>query len=1191
MRPPRRRRVRRWLGAGGLLLGLGLVWLNGPGLRWLGPQVARHFLLKAGLTGGFRIEGSLSGGLSVADLKLAGSGRLAGLTVERVTPHYHWSRLVKGQLDGLTLEGAHADLRLGLDADQPAKVAEKPLDLEQLVQILHRVRQQVVPVQLDFKRLSLTATRDGKPAFRLEPSRLSHAAGSDAITLEIGQLTDPAGREWPAQSSNLVWSAERLTVDRLDPLPGIGVRELTLHLPITGGPSLASLIHLDEAVLQLESSAGFAAAKLSMQSGAVDVAKTARSCGIELPATATATLASLSLEVANLMPDPGAATGRAELGLQAIAYQDWQVPEALVSSVLEPDRATLTLRAQAMGSPVTLNSEIALARAEHEFVPGDAKGTFHVPNVPAVMRDLATRFAAIRPDAKVPESMLDGEFKLSINNNQVATADLNATLTPADPALASPLTLHARWQPATPASADLTLEGLKLTARYDASAKTYAGTLVLDGCSSSRIDPWLASAGVSIGGIATLTGQWSGSGDLSSNTHGGDLALTEATWQQPEKSPVTAAGTVRYDWPEKVSARGLQAHTAQHSLALELIEATWQPPENSPANAAGPVRSFWPSAVTVHALQAQTEQQAITLDATIAEGLLKLDHLTWRDGQTVMAEGSASLPVPQDFSKWQDTLAQDTRPATVALESRVLSLALLQPWLPAAAQLDPHATGQFRVMVSGNYVEPSIDATLECLNLRSPAKPKLPPAALKLALKASHGHLALDGTVTAPDYAPARLSASMPFRPAAWAKDPAALKTEILTARAELPRLDLSRFTTLLPMARQLSGSVTGNLEVAGKLAAPEVRGTLHLTNAGLVFANSDLPALQAAGADLDLSPKAVTLKNLRASVAGGSLTGNGTLTLNQGQPGTLDFRLRGDHLPLLRNDLLILRANLDLRLQGPWESAALTGSVGAVDSLFYRDIELLPIGKPFTAPAAAALPKIDAPKTSDSSLPAPFGNWGLNVAVRTQEPFLIRGNLATGRVDVNLRLGGTLGKPLPDGVATLSEFVADLPFSTLKVKAGSVRFTPASGFDPNLEIRGYAEPRPYRIDVYAYGKLSDPQLVLTSNPPLPDNEIMTLLATGTTTAGLENTQAASSRAIQLFAEEVRRGRVRYAPQLRPLLGMLDRVDFSLKESDPYSSDSLSTATVTLSDRWLVSAGMDTEGNTRVMGIWRISFR
>jgi hypothetical protein len=114
--------------------------------------------------------------------------------------------------------------------------------------------------------------------------------------------------------------------------------------------------------------------------------------------------------------------------------------------------------------------------------------------------------------------------------------------------------------------------------------------------------------------------------------------------------------------------------------------------------------------------------------------------------------------------------------------------------------------------------------------------------------------------------------------------------------------------------------------------------------------------------------------------------------------------------------------------------------------------------------------------------------------------------------------------------------------------------------------------------------------LVLTSNPPLPDHEIMTLLASGTTTSGLENPQAASARALQLFVEELRRGRFRVGKSLRPVLTMLDRVDFSLAEADPYTSESFSTATLSITDRWFLSAGVGATGDTRVLAIWRLTF-
>jgi hypothetical protein len=54
---------------------------------------------------------------------------------------------------------------------------------------------------------------------------------------------------------------------------------------------------------------------------------------------------------------------------------------------------------------------------------------------------------------------------------------------------------------------------------------------------------------------------------------------------------------------------------------------------------------------------------------------------------------------------------------------------------------------------------------------------------------------------------------------------------------------------------------------------------------------------------------------------------------------------------------------------------------------------------------------------------------------------------------------------------------------------------------------------------------------------------------------------------------------------------MLDRVDFSLAEKDPYTSEQFSTATLMITDRWYLSAGMGAEGDSRVLGIWRLSFR
>jgi hypothetical protein len=263
---------------------------------------------------------------------------------------------------------------------------------------------------------------------------------------------------------------------------------------------------------------------------------------------------------------------------------------------------------------------------------------------------------------------------------------------------------------------------------------------------------------------------------------------------------------------------------------------------------------------------------------------------------------------------------------------------------------------------------------------------------------------------------------------------------------------------------------------------------------------------------------------------------------------------------------------------------------VAVVNSLFFRDIELMPVGVPFTTPSAAKLPGIDAPRNPAAAVPGFFREWPLDLRVTTGNPFLIRGNVASGRITADVRVRGTLGNPLPDGEAQIIDLKARLPFSSLEVKRGKLRFTPETGFDPILDIRATSNPRPYSVNGYVHGRASNPQLMLTSSPPLPENEIMTLLATGTTTSGLEDPQAASSRALQLLLEETRRGRNVIGRQLRPLLAPLDRVDFTLAENDPYSSDSFTTATLELTDRWFLSAGMSDDGDTRVLAIWRLVF-
>jgi len=1118
-----------------------VAWLNGPGLRWLAPKIANQYLTKAGYKGTFEVEGNLTGGLVLKNLHLQSDRAIASVRIDELIPTYRLKQLSKGRLDGLKIDGLHIDLRLGLENDRPKE--RKPLDQARLASALRSIRNRVIPLAAEIEDITLRATKDGKEVIALAESSIRHRAGEPLIQIDIGAITDATGRHWPAQATSMVWHEDELTIDRIDPLRRMSLRQLVLRTEDKGYLSAETELHVDEAVFVVSAAPGLSPIQINLREGRLGSEAVAARLAMKLPVSAE--LSSFTAHVDNLLTNPKASVGSVQLLLEKVSYHDREIPQLSLDIGLEPGQATLAAHANALGD-VTLDAVADVNRNEGEFLLGRAHGHFKVADITDLIAELAERHPAINQEVFVPAGTAEGDLRLSFQHNRVASAEVISQVAPSDPAASSPISLKANWQPRGPLLVKLSVDGANGDARYDFAQKSYQGSIIFDGFKTARVDPWLTVFKARFQGAGELTGNWNGEGSIKDNLHRGKLEVTSAQFMRDGMPPVHGRGNVHYDWPTRFITDGMIL---------------------------------------------TSDNQSVALDLKLADGILEMPHLRWREGDREMLSGSASLPVPKGFSTWRETLAQDSRPIAVSVRSSVLPLASLKNWFPLAENLDHRSTGMLSVQMSGSYAKPVIAAMLEAKELRSPQKPRLPPAGLKMTLDARDNRILMDARISTADYPPAVITASMPFRPAEWMERPGLVMTEPVTARADLPRIDLSRFTTLVPGVKKLAGLLAGNVDVAGEVGKPVMKGRLVLTSGNIEMKRADISPITGISASVDLAMHQITLSKLQATVAGGTLRAAGSLNIENGKPGNIDLTAKGAHIPLRRDNALIVRANADLRLSGPWQSASLTGSLGVVDSMYFRDIEILPIGRPFTGPSAAKLPKLARPSKPGGTMPEPFRNWKLDVFARTDNPFLIRGNVATGSAVGEVRIRGSLGSPEPTGEVRVSNVRASLPFSTLTVRSGTLRFTPETKFDPILELRGIAEPRPYQVYVYVHGQASDPQLILTSSPPLPENEIMTLLATGTTTAGLEDPQAASSRALQLFAEELRRGRFGIGKRLRPLLKLLDRVDFTLAEKDPYSSESYSSATLQVTDRWYLTASMGAEGDTRVLAIWRLRFK
>jgi len=1131
--PPKRRLWRRLIG-GIALLAILLWWLNGPGLRMLAPRLGAHFANKAGVEVAFEVRGTLLGGVSVHDVELVipGSG-LQKITIREIVPDYEFSRLIRGEIRGVAGSGLHVDLVMMQGKGEPSEA----LDLTLLGQTLRQAQAAVAVYTFEVSEFTATITGDGAPPIELGPTSIQHDAGSGEILLGLGDIAR-GGEPWiTAQRISIEWTPERLGVDRVVYDASLGIEDLVVLYPEEGGLFAEAVVDFADAVLHLTSSPEQATLGLNLREGVLDAVRVGEVLGIEMPVAGT--LTSFALDVAGFLPELKAATANLSLLVENVRWEEVAIDELNVELILDADSARVVARAAGGDAELRMDATSTVDRVAMALV--DTVGVVESPSLVPVV----DRFAKLPDDAEpMPSASVKADFRVDWNDGFVPVlAKADVVVAPVEPEAVPGFQLSAEWAGAGPVELGFLADGLEAEGEIDLDAKRYSCAVVFEGFDSQRYGAWFAGAGVVLPGDARIEASWRGGGALAVDGHEGELVLTSAVWSQPDQPDVSAGANISYAWPGRVVVRDLQA-----------------------------VR----------------DGQRIDANFSMADGLLGIEQLRWTDADgTEMADVRGSLPVPEDFGEWREFLASDTRPLDLAIRTPKLGFDKLAIWVPALAALDARTTAELEVLLSGNLAAPLVDASLEVIGLRAVDRPAVPPSDILITATGSGGVLAVDGAITTPDFDPVVLTATLPFTPAAWAEDMETLAGADFEATAVLPRVDLSRFEALVPAARNISGVLTGNVRAGGTLGKPELSGALDLSGGSMRFVNDMLPDVTGITAMAEFGLDRASLTSLRATIAGGTLEASGAFTIETRE---LDFRVRGNSLPLVRNEGLIVRANADLRAAGPLHRAMISGSVSLVDSLLFRDIEILPIGTPFTGPSAAALPKIDTGSPT-AVIPAPFANWPLDVRLTTAEPLLIRGNLATGNILADLRVGGTLADPRPDGTVRLRSGRAVLPFSTLVVPEAILTFTRANGLDPVIEARGISEPRPYTVNLFAYGRLSDPQIVLSSTPPLPQNEIMTLLATGTTTRGLEDPQMASARALQLFAEEVRRGRVPLGNQLRPLLGLLDRVDFTLAESDPYSSDSFSTATLKLHDRWYLSAGMGDEGNTRMFAIWRLRFR
>jgi len=281
------------------------------------------------------------------------------------------------------------------------------------------------------------------------------------------------------------------------------------------------------------------------------------------------------------------------------------------------------------------------------------------------------------------------------------------------------------------------------------------------------------------------------------------------------------------------------------------------------------------------------------------------------------------------------------------------------------------------------------------------------------------------------------------------------------------------------------SGNVDITLAVTGPMKDPQLQGRVNVVHGALSY--SGIPSgLSDMNGSLIFNKNRLQVENLTARSGGGTLTVTGQATAYAGKL-NFDFNAVGQDIRLRYPPGVSSTASAQIRFYGTPESSTVSGDV------MVNKLTITP-GFDFSSYAGASQSVIVPPATS------PLYGIKLDVHVTTAPDLQMQTAMARLSGAADLRIRGTAAKPALLGRIDVLE--GEVSFNGVKfhLERGEVLFTSPVSIEPVLDLQASTRVRDYDITVSVNGAASKLLNVkYRSDPPLPEADIIALLAVGQT--------------------------------------------------------------------------------------------
>jgi translocation and assembly module TamB len=332
-------------------------------------------------------------------------------------------------------------------------------------------------------------------------------------------------------------------------------------------------------------------------------------------------------------------------------------------------------------------------------------------------------------------------------------------------------------------------------------------------------------------------------------------------------------------------------------------------------------------------------------------------------------------------------------------------------------------------------------------------------------------------------------------------------------------------FTTALT---DVTGMLEAHIHVTGTAADPRPDGAVTIRNAAFTLEPNGVTYTDLDG-QIDLQADRIHIEQLQVLDNRQSpLTVTGDLALRERKVGEMSIAVKGADFKVIDNEIGNVRVDMDLQLTGQFNATRIEGDLGVTTGRINLDPILTMLGS-----SAYSTEQTEYTTAADAPAPAPAAAEA-DAGDQPSAPLApgfpgMSGLMETLQVDLRLTVPNDLiveGNDLraPDGPISLGSvsvtlggdlYIHQVPYDQLRLygavntvrgtytfqgrqftilRDGVVRFDGLDDFNPELDIRAERVIQAVTANVNVRGTFRQPEIMLSSTPPLEQADILSLI-------------------------------------------------------------------------------------------------